>query len=107
VTRFQAIAAGDLRLSGRAAAERAAFGQQIGTGGAVNGAVDTAAAEQRFIGGVDDGVDVELGDVAFKGAERNGYWIRKVRGRTVWPSPSTTTGAIAMKVEVSSVGAPR
>ena len=31
----------------------------------MDGAVDAAAAEQRLVCGVDDGVDVEPGDVAF------------------------------------------
>ena len=33
--------------------------------GAMNGAVDAAAAEQRLVGGIDDGVDIKPGDVAF------------------------------------------
>ena len=35
-----------------------------GAGGTVNRAVDAAATEQALVGGVDDGVDVERGDVA-------------------------------------------
>ena len=31
----------------------------------MDGAIDPAAAKQCLVGGVDDGVDVELGDVAF------------------------------------------
>ena len=33
------------------------------TGGAVDRAIHAAAAEQRFVGGVDDGVDVQRRDV--------------------------------------------
>ena len=63
VARRQSIAARDARLAGRAAAERAAFGQQFRSGRAVDRTVDAAAAQQRRIGRVDDRVDVEPGDV--------------------------------------------
>ena len=60
---LEAIAAGDLGGAGVAAAQGLAFGQQLRSGGAMDGAVDAAAAEQRGVGGVDDGVDVERRDV--------------------------------------------
>ena len=47
-------------VSGGTAAELAARGEQFRTCGIVNGAVYASAAEERFIGGVDDGVDGEL-----------------------------------------------
>jgi hypothetical protein len=53
----------DLSLAGRAAAERKAGLQQLRSGGAVDGAVDAAAAGKLRIGGVDDGVDVQRRDV--------------------------------------------
>ena len=59
----QAVAPGDFRLAGRAAVQRAALFQQIGTGRAMDGTIDAAAAQQRFIGGVDDGVQSQRGDV--------------------------------------------
>jgi hypothetical protein len=60
----ETIAAGQLRLAGRTAAEHATFGQQLGAGGAMDRAVDTAATEQRRIGRVDNGVDLKPGDIA-------------------------------------------
>ena len=60
---LEPIAAGDLGGTGVAAAQGLAFGQELGSGGAMNGAVDAAAAEQRGVGGIDDGVDVERRDV--------------------------------------------
>jgi len=60
----EAVAPGDLRLARRAAAERAAFRQKLRPGGPVNGAVDPAAAEQRLVRGINDGVNREPGDVA-------------------------------------------
>ena len=64
VARRQAVAAGDLRLAGAAAVEAAALVEQAGAGGHVDGAIHPAAAEQRAVGGVDDGVDIRLRDVA-------------------------------------------
>ena len=43
--------------------QRAAFGEQLGPRGAMDRAIDAAAAEQRGIGGVDDGVNAKRGDV--------------------------------------------
>jgi hypothetical protein len=60
---LQLMAVGDLGAAGGAAAERATFLQQSRPGGAMDGAVHAAAAEQRAVGGVDDRVNVERGDV--------------------------------------------
>jgi hypothetical protein len=64
VGRGQAVAERQLGLARLAAAERAAFGEQFGPGGAMDRAVDPAAAEQRGVRGVDDRVDCETRDVA-------------------------------------------
>ena len=63
VPRRQPIAPGDLGVAGRAAIERAALGEQFGPGGAMDRAVNAAPAEQRRIGGVDDGVNAQRRDV--------------------------------------------
>jgi hypothetical protein len=55
--RRQPITFSDLGLAGRAAIKRAAFGEQLGSCGAMDRAIDAAAAQQRRIGGVDDGVN--------------------------------------------------
>jgi hypothetical protein len=57
MSRRKPVAFGDLGIAGRAAAERAAFGEQLTPGGAMDCAIDPAAAQQRAIGGVDDGVN--------------------------------------------------
>ena len=59
----QPISAGDFGIAGRAAIQRAAFGKQFGPGRAMDRAIDAAAAEQRRIRGVDDGVNAQRGDV--------------------------------------------
>ena len=43
----EAVARRRLGVAGRAPAEQPALGQQLGSGGAVDGAVDAAATEQR------------------------------------------------------------
>jgi hypothetical protein len=63
MARRQAVAAGDLRVAGVASAQRAALSQQFRPGRPVDRAVDAAAAEQRAVGGVDDGVDLKRRDV--------------------------------------------
>lgn len=67
--RGQIITLGDFRLAGFAAVERAALFQQLRPGGAMDGAVHAAAAQERSVGGVDDGIDVLLGDVALEDCE--------------------------------------
>jgi hypothetical protein len=59
----QPVPAGNLGRAGIAAVKPAAFGQQIRSGRAMDRAVDPAAAEQRAVRRVDDGVDRERGDV--------------------------------------------
>src|SRR5437762_1807319 len=53
----QFVPTGQPRLARRAATERAALGEQFGTGGAMDRAIDSTAAQQRGIGGIDDGID--------------------------------------------------
>ena len=73
VARRQTEARRDLGLSRLAAAELGARRAELRSGGAVDGAVDAAAAEQALIGGVDDGVDVERGDVALDDVDALGH----------------------------------
>ena len=73
VARRQPVAGGDPGIAGGAAAQGAAFVEQAGPGGAVDGAVDPAAAEQRSVGGVDDRVHGERGEIALDNAEQPGH----------------------------------
>jgi hypothetical protein len=57
------VALGDLGAASFAAMKRAAFGEQFGSGGAMDRAIDAAAAQQRGIRGVDDGVNAQRGDI--------------------------------------------
>src|SRR6516165_11572907 len=65
VTGRQAEAWRDLRLPGLAAAKRGTSRAELGPGGAVNRTVDSPAAKQCSVGGVDNGIKVECRDVAF------------------------------------------
>ena len=58
------VAPGDLGVACGTAVEGKAFGQEFGAGGPVERSVNTATSEQLGIGGVDDRVNCELGDVA-------------------------------------------
>src|SRR3954470_1770111 len=60
----QTVTACDPCLSGRTAADAATLFEKFGTGGTVNRTIDSAAAEERGIRGVDDRIDVESGDAA-------------------------------------------
>ena len=59
----QPVSLGDFGFAGNAAIKRAAFGKQFRTGATMDGAVDTAPAEQRGIRGIDNGVNAQTGDI--------------------------------------------
>ena len=61
--RRQPITPGDFGVASAAAMERAAFRQQLRPGRAVDRAIDPAAAKQRGVGGVDNGIDAQASDV--------------------------------------------
>ncbi len=64
VFRRKPVSPGDLGVTGLAAVEHAALGHKLGTGGAMNGAIDPAPAQERRIGRVDDGVNAQRGDIS-------------------------------------------
>ena len=59
----QAVALRDLGLSRFAAAQGAALGQQLRSGGTVDSAVHASAAQQALVGGVDDGIHLHGGNI--------------------------------------------
>lgn len=69
----EAIALGALGLAGLAAAQESAFMEQLRPCSAVDGAIDTAAAQKRGIGGIDDGVHLQQGDIGLKASELCGH----------------------------------
>ena len=73
----QIIRACNLGATGIAAVKSAAFAEEFAAGGSVDGPVDTAAAEQRFVGCVDDGVDAEFGYVS---ADEADFVVDGLRG---------------------------
>jgi hypothetical protein len=69
MTGLEPITLGDLGITGGATLQRTAFGQQFRPRGPMDRAIDPAAAEQRRIGGVDDGVNAKrcnIGDDDFQ-----------------------------------------
>jgi hypothetical protein len=89
---LEAIAAGDLGGTGVATAQGLAFGQQLRSGGTMDGAVDAAAAEQRGVGSVDDGVDVERRDVGDADLEPRRSDISGEQGRDAHARHCSTRG---------------
>jgi hypothetical protein len=63
-TRGQIVSGSDFRFARLATAECATFGQKPRSSGAMNGAIDSAAAKQRRIGRVHNCTDSECGDIA-------------------------------------------
>lgn len=57
------VARCDLCLSGWASAQACALQQQRGSGCPVDGTVHPATAQQGIVGGVDDRITIEFGDV--------------------------------------------
>jgi len=61
--RRQAISLRDLGVTGFATVQHPAFDGEFGSGSTMDRAVNTAATQQRAIGGVDDGVNAQCRDV--------------------------------------------
>ena len=61
---WERVAAGQTSVAGWAAAKGAALGQQFRPCSAVHGAVDSAAAQEARVSGVDDGIAFNRCDIA-------------------------------------------
>lgn len=61
---WEPVSAGDFALASEAAAKGVALIQQFRAGGAVYCSVYSPASEQGHVGGIDYGIDSQLGDVA-------------------------------------------
>jgi hypothetical protein len=59
----QTIALRNLGVTGFAAAQPGAFLQQTRSGGPVDGAVHPASTQQRVVGGIDNGINRQCGDI--------------------------------------------
>ena len=58
------VAPGDASLARRAAADAPALFQKLWARSPVDGTVHTPAAQERVVGSVDDGIDLERGDIS-------------------------------------------
>ena len=83
--RWQTISARDFRFSGLTTTQRSTFGDQFRSGSVVNCAIDSAAAEQRRICGIHNGIDLELRDVAADNVDVGGR-TQSVSDRSSWRS---------------------
>jgi len=61
-----------------AAVECAAIGQQLRTGGAVDGSVNATATQKAAVGGVDNSVDGQCRNVGANGTQRGGHGGRRI-----------------------------
>jgi hypothetical protein len=61
------------RISGPAAAEGTAFGQQLRSGCPMDGAAHAAARKKRFVCRIYDRVDQQCRDIGLNGAKRCGH----------------------------------
>ncbi len=68
--RKQTVSEGDFGVASGTAAKSAACGEQIRAGGPMDRAIHATAAKKRLIGGVDDGIHAERGDVGNDDAKR-------------------------------------
>jgi len=66
------VATRHLRRAGGTAGKRPALRRQFRPGGALDRAVDATAAEQRLVRGVDNGVELERGDVGDRDFQAGG-----------------------------------
>ena len=64
IARGQFVAAGDSGLAGVAAPQAATCAQEFWSGGSMDGAVYAAAAQERAIGSIDNGIYVQARDIA-------------------------------------------
>ena len=73
IARPKPVAARKPGIAGGAAADLPAFLEKLGPGRAMDRAVHAAAAQQRAVGGVDDRVDGQFGDVPFDHFDSPGH----------------------------------
>jgi hypothetical protein len=73
MARLEAKARRDLGLARLAAAKQPAGRLQLGPCRPVDGAVDAAAAQKGAVGGIDDRIDIERGDVGFENLDAVGH----------------------------------
>jgi len=76
VPRRQTVAAGQPCLAGRTSVQGTAFGQQVGPCSRMDGSVNAANAKKLLVGGVDDGVAPEPGDVPEFNSDSAEFFIR-------------------------------
>ena len=72
IARWQAVAACELGVPGFAAAQGTALLQKPRPCGSVDGPVHAAAAQQRGVGGIDDGLCIRLGNVPHHNGKASG-----------------------------------
>ncbi len=97
--RGELIAGGEDRPAGRQPRMPPAFFEQLGPGRSMDGAVDAAAAAERFVRGVDDRIDVDRGDAGPDDGDHaacvRGLQPRGPRAGRRWAAPYITRPGFA------------
>src|SRR5690349_12538971 len=109
----QIVSGGDFGITGFAAAEGAAFGEQLRSGSAMDCAVHASAAKKRAVGRVHDGVYIEFRDVALHDFNASCHGRKRSRGQPAhfalllqWFLPAITIKACSsLKWRARSEGA--
>lgn len=63
IARLETAGGGDARLTGRATAQPATLGEDLGPSGPMDGAIDAAPSQEAGVGGIHDGLDLLARDV--------------------------------------------
>jgi hypothetical protein len=65
------VSAGDTGLASRASSDATAFLPELWARSIMNGTIHASASHKRIVGGVNDGIDLERGDIG----QQYGYLI--------------------------------
>jgi hypothetical protein len=82
----KAVGGGEFGVASAAGGEAHGFEDELGAGRAVDCSVDAASAAKGRVGGVDDGVNRKLGDVALVDAETHLDIMGRLGGSIYWAS---------------------
>src|SRR5690349_13610988 len=93
------MSARDLCLSGATTPQLSALLQQFGPGGAMDGAVHSASAQKRAVGGIYDGIHLPPRDVVAHNFYFCHNFIAALRPRASGPTPARPCPPLSVRWE--------